>query len=115
MLPYNPSLKEFSRELRKNMTEAEKLLWSRLRRKQLKGSQCYRQRIIGDFIVDFYCPCARLVIKVDGGQHYTGKGVDSDGRRDRFIEERGLRILRFSNRDVFENLDGVLKTIYENM
>ncbi|MDP2689786.1 MAG: endonuclease domain-containing protein [Deltaproteobacteria bacterium] len=115
MLPYNPRLKEFSREPRKNMTEAEKLLWSRLRRKQLKGLQYYRQRIIGNFIVDFYCPGAGLVIEVDGGQHYTDKGIDKDARRDSLMEDLGLKVMRFSDRDVFENLDGVLKTINENM
>lgn len=55
--------------LRKNMTEAEKILWSKIRRKQLKGYQFYRQRVIGNYIVDFLCPKARLVIEVDGGQH----------------------------------------------
>ncbi|MFQ5736820.1 MAG: endonuclease domain-containing protein [Thermodesulfobacteriota bacterium] len=114
MLPYNPKLKGFSRELRKNMTDAEKLLWSRLRRKQLKGFQVYRQRIIGNYIVDFYCPGAGLVIEVDGGQHYTDKGSKKDLHRDRFIEARGLKVLRFSDRDVFENLAGVVEAIYGN-
>ena len=93
MLPYNPRLKEFSRELRGNMTEAEKLLWSRLRRKQLKGLQFYRQRIIGNFIVDFYCPGARLVIEVDGGQYYTAEGIDKDARRDGQLECLGIRVV----------------------
>lgn len=97
------------------MTEAEKLLWSRLRRRQLKGFQVYRQRIIGNYIVDFYCPGAKLAIEVDGGQHYTIEGIDKDVRRDGSMEDLGLKIIRFSDREVFENLDGVLKTIYENM
>ena len=74
MLKYDNSLKHIARELRKNMTDAEKLLWSRIRRRQLSGYQFYRQRIIGSYIVDFYCPTARLVIEIDGGQHYYGKG-----------------------------------------
>lgn len=115
MLPYNPRLKEFSRELRKNMTEAEKLLWSRLRRKQIKGLQYYRQRIIDNFIIDFYCPGAKLAIEVDGGQHYTAEGIDKDARRDGFMEDLGIKVIRFFDTDIFKNLDGVLKTIYENM
>lgn len=75
MLFYNTKLRKYSQELRKNMTEAERLLWSKLRRKQLKGQQIYRQRIIGNFIVDFYCPKSKLIIETDGGQHYTDEGV----------------------------------------
>ncbi len=67
MLSYNKSLKQFSRNLRKNMTDAERLLWSRIRRKQLKRLQFYSQKIIGNYIVDFYCPELKLVIEIDGG------------------------------------------------
>ena len=75
MLLYNPKLKKYSQELRKNMTDAERQLWSKLRGKQLKGLQIYRQRIIGNYIVDFYCPKANLIIEIDGGQHYTDEGI----------------------------------------
>jgi len=75
MLLYNTNLKKYSQELRKNMTDAERLLWSKLRVKQLKGLQIYRQRIIGNYIVDFYCPKANLIIEIDGGQHYTDEGI----------------------------------------
>ena len=75
MLFYNTKLKKYSQELRKNMTDAERLLWSRLRRKQLNNFQFYRQRIIGDYIVDFYCPRSKLIIEVDGGQHYQDEGA----------------------------------------
>jgi very-short-patch-repair endonuclease len=78
MLLYNTKLKNYSQDLRKNMTDAERLLWSKLRRKQLKGLQIYRQRIIGNYIVDFYCPMANLIIEIDGGQHYTDKGTYED-------------------------------------
>ena len=67
MLFYKTKLKKYSQELRKNMTDAERLLWSRLRRKQLNNFQFYRQRIIGDFIFDFYCPKSKLVVEVNGG------------------------------------------------
>jgi len=74
MFPYNKRLKSLSRSLRSNMTDAERLLWSKIRRKQLKGLQFYRQKIIGNYIADFYCPELKLVIEVDSGQHYSAEG-----------------------------------------
>ena len=74
MQPYNKSLKLPSRNLRSNMTDAEQWLWQRLRRKQILGLQFYRQKPILNFIVDFYCSAAKLVIECDGGQHYTEDG-----------------------------------------
>ena len=78
MLTYNKNLKQFSRNLRKNMTDAERRLWTRIRGKQLKGYQFYRQKTIGDYIVDFYCPKAKLVLELDGGQHYSDEGRGKD-------------------------------------
>lgn len=115
MLPYNRDLKSFARELRKNMTDAEKALWAGIRRKQLKGGQFYRQKIIGDYIVDFYCPAAKLVVELDGGQHYLEKGKERDGLRDKCLRGMGLRVLRFSNRDVLMHIDTVLERIYESL
>jgi very-short-patch-repair endonuclease len=82
MLFYDKKLKGLSQHLRVNMTDAENRLWSKLRRKQLRGHQFYRQKIIGKYIVDFYCPKANLVIELDGGQHYSerGKAKDRDGK-----------------------------------
>lgn len=97
------------------MTDAEKLLWSRLRAKQQKGRQFYRQRIIGDYIVDFYCPKANLIIELDGGQHYTDEGIKKDKMRDNYIRKQGYKILRFSDREVFENLTGVIEKIYGDL
>ena len=77
MLSYNKGLKETSRQLRQNMTEAERLFWSMVRGKQLSGAQFYRQKIIGNFIVDLYCPQAKLVVEIDGAQHYEGWGVEN--------------------------------------
>ena len=78
----NKSLKQLSRNLRRNMTDAEKLLWSKIRDKQLKGVQVYRQKIIGNYIADFYCPKTRLVIEINGGQHYSAEGEEKDRLRD---------------------------------
>jgi len=111
MLSYNKGLKETSRQLRQNMTEAERLFWSRVRGKQLSGAQFYRQKIIGDYIVDLYCPQAKLVVETDGAQHYEGRGVESDAIRDDYLRSQGLKVLRFSNREVVEDMSGVLEMV----
>ncbi len=72
MLKYNPHLRDKARHLRKNLTDSEAALWSRLRNKQLLGIQFYRQKPIGEYIVDFFAPRARLVVEVDGAQHLGG-------------------------------------------
>jgi very-short-patch-repair endonuclease len=94
------------------MTDAEKVLWSKIRGKQLKGFQFYRQKPIGNFIVDFYCPKGNLVVELDGGQHYTEEGKTKDDSRDKYMESKGLRVIRFSDREVFENLEGVIEMIW---
>jgi len=94
------------------MTDAENRLWLKLRRKQLKGYQFYRQKIIGKYIVDFYCPKANLVIELDGGQHYSETGKVRDRTRDDVLTEMGIKVLRFSDRDVFENIGGVMEEIW---
>lgn len=90
MLPYDRGLKKISRDLRKRMTDAEKLLWSKLRKKQIKGQQFYRQKIIGRHVADLYCPKARLVVEIDGGRHFTPPGERADCARDAFMESLGL-------------------------
>lgn len=115
MLPYNKKLKARSRELRSTMTDAEIALWAKLRRKQLRGLQFYRQKPLGHFIVDFYCPAAQLVIEIDGGQHYEEAGMIRDGLRDGYLESLGLYVLRFSNLDVLGNIDGVIAAIVEQL
>jgi very-short-patch-repair endonuclease len=112
MLPYDKGLKPLSQQLRNNMTDAEKMLWLRLRGKQLKGCPFYRQKIIGKYIVDFYCAKANLVIELDGAQHYADTGRAKDRFRDDALREIGLKVLRFSDRDVFENMAGVIEAIW---
>ncbi len=111
--PYNPKLKKRARRLRKNMTEAEVRLWNHLRRKQIKGLQFFRQRPISNYIVDFYAPEEKLVIEVDGGQHYEEEGLEYDEKRDAFLEGLGLKVIRFSNLDVLRNIEGVVKKVIE--
>jgi very-short-patch-repair endonuclease len=113
MLPRNKYLKYPARELRKDMTEAEKILWSKLRRKQLKGMQFYRQKVIGKYIVDFYCHQASLIVEVDGRQHYTQAGTESDESRDNYLNSLNLTVLRSTNSEVLKNIDGVVHKILE--
>ena len=113
MLPYNKELKEFARELRKNMTDAERLIWSKLRSKQIKRHQFYRQKILGNYIVDFFCPAAQLVIEIDGGQHCTPEGIKKDRLRDEYLGSLGLTVLRFHDSDVLKNIEGVLARILQ--
>ena len=114
-LPGNKRLKEYSRILRSNMTDAEILLWSRIRRKAIAGHQFYRQKIIGGYIVDFYCHSSKLVIEVDGGQHYETEGKGKDVLRDNYMAQLGLKVLRFSDREVLQNLDVVVEVIWRHL
>ena len=111
MLPYNKKLKLRARELRSRMTDAEVFLWSKLRRKQLYGVIFSRQKTIGNYIVDFYCKAAQLVIEIDGGQHYLEEAALRDAKRDTYLRGMGLMVLRFSNLDVLKCIDGVIGTI----
>jgi very-short-patch-repair endonuclease len=94
------------------MTDAERILWSRIRHRQVKGSLFYRQKIIGDYIVDFYCPKAALVIEVDGGQHYSAQGLEKDKKRDAYLTRSGLKVLRFTDTDVLTGIDSVMEMIW---
>ncbi len=87
----------------------------KLRRKQVLDVQFYRQKPIGDYIVDFYAPKAKLVVEVDGSQHLEPARMDHDRRRTAFLESQGLRVLRFDNRQVLQELGGVMEAIYRAM
>lgn len=113
MKPYNKNLKQASRDLRNNLTDAEKLLWSKLRGKQILGLQFYRQKPILNYIVDFYCPAADLVIECDGSQHFTAEGLEADRIRDEALAQLGLKVFRFDNGQLVEQLDSVVEVIYQ--
>lgn len=115
MLYYNRKLKYIARTLRKNMTDAERLLWSRIRRKQLKGYQFYRQKPIENYVVDFSCPTGKLIVELDGSQHYQEEGMRKDRKRDQYLSRLGFRVLRFPSTEVFENLDGIVLQIYDHL
>jgi len=97
------------RRLRRDMTDAERKLWWRLRRLPASESHFRRQATIGPYFVDFACHTQRLVIELDGGHH--GDGVQAE--RDAFLMRSGYRVLRFWNNDVLQNIDGVLSVISE--
>jgi very-short-patch-repair endonuclease len=111
MEPYRKTLKEPARSLRSNMTDAEQALWQRVRRKQIHGVQFYRQKPLLAFIVDFYCPAAKLVIELDGSQHYEPAHQAKDRERDAALAGLGLRVLRFDNRQVLLEMEAVLGVI----
>ena len=102
---YNKSLTPLARELRKNMTPQERDLWYQyLRHHPLKFT---RQKVLGKYIADFYCASAKLVIELDGSQHYEDKGQEADRERTHFLRQYGIRVLRIPNNAVSQNLRGV--------
>jgi very-short-patch-repair endonuclease len=111
-LNYNANLKDQARQLRKNLTDSEKALWSRLRNKQLLGIQFYRQKPIGEPIVDFFAPRVKWVVEVDGSQHTLGDHVQKDRFRDGYLASLGLKVLRFNRREVLKESDAVVEAIY---
>jgi very-short-patch-repair endonuclease len=103
--------REKRRQLRSSMTDAEVILWSRLKGRRILGCKFRRQYSVGSFIVDFFSAEVKLGIELDGGSHFGVGARAYDEKRQRFIESFGIRILRFSNTEVSGNLDGVLEKI----
>ncbi|MBQ4582774.1 MAG: endonuclease domain-containing protein [Oscillospiraceae bacterium] len=108
---HNPALTQRARELRKNMTQEEKQLWYQFLRTY--PLRFLRQKVIDNYIVDFYCHEARLVIELDGSQHYEKDGLLRDQIRTERIEQRGLTVLRIPNNAIWENFEGVCAYIDE--
>ncbi|HEY0326715.1 MAG TPA: DUF559 domain-containing protein [Allosphingosinicella sp.] len=102
-----------TRKLRGNATDAEALLWSRLRGRQIEGCKFVRQFPIGNAVADFACRSSRLVVELDGGQH--SERTEQDAERTRNIEAHGYRVIRFWNHDVLGNIDGVLEAIRQEL
>ena len=108
-IPKNKALLENAKELRKNMTRQERHLWYDFLRDY--PVKIYKQKIIGNYIADFYCHSALLVIELDGSQHYMAEGADKDRKRTEVLEEMGIDVIRFSNREIDENFNGVCEKI----
>ena len=114
-LKYNKNLAPYARALRTHLTDAESRLWLHIRRKQILDVQFYRQKPIGSFIVDFFAAQVQLVIELDGSQHFEQDYLIKDKRRDDYLTQLGLTVLRFDNGQVMHSLDGVLEEIYNTV
>ncbi|MBR4241661.1 MAG: endonuclease domain-containing protein [Eubacterium sp.] len=109
----NPKLKPYAQKLRKEMIKEERHLWYDFLKKL--PITINRQKVIGNYIADFYCAGAKLIIELDGSQHYEEKGVQSDEKRTEYFNELGIRVLRYSNADIKYNFDGVCEDILKNI
>ncbi|HTB07063.1 MAG TPA: endonuclease domain-containing protein [Bacteroidia bacterium] len=110
-LPYNPKFKEIAKDLRKNMTLSEVLLWKKLRNKQMMGYDFDRQKPIDKYIVDFYCKQLSLVIEIDGSSHNNEDVYNKDVERQKQLEGLGVKFLRFNDLEVKKSLPQVLNII----
>jgi very-short-patch-repair endonuclease len=115
LIPYHSNLKEPSKELRANMTLAEKCLWERIKARQIKGYRFCRQKPLGGFIVDFYCQKAKIVIEVDGGIHFKKEIHKSDKNKDAYFKSINLNVLRFTNQEIFTDIEKVVTKISNNI
>jgi very-short-patch-repair endonuclease len=113
---YNdPSTTPERRHLRKNTTDAERSLWSILRSGGIGGLKFFRQYSVGPYILDFYCPEQRLAVEVDGRQHADVRGQKHDAHRDKYRRDLNIRVIRFWNNDVLQNIEGVGQRITEEV
>jgi very-short-patch-repair endonuclease len=101
--------------LRTNQTFYEKILWSKLRDRQLASLKFRRQYSIGTYIVDFYCPENKIAIEIDGDSHYNEQAEQYDAEREKFISSYGIRICRFTNMQIRENIEAVLGEILKKL
>ena len=115
ILSYNKQLVPLAKHMRKNLTDSEQAIWQKIRMKQLCGFQFYRQRPVGNYILDFYCSKAKLAIEIDGGQHNRKDDILNDAEREAYLERKGIKVLRFSNLDVMNNISGVLESILNEL
>ena len=113
MIKYSQNLKILARNLRKNMTKEERKLWYEYLREC--GVRFLRQKPIGNYIVDFYSPKAKLVIELDGGQHYEDVNIFADKQRDEYFADLGLQVLRYTNIDINQNFESVCLDIKEHI
>lgn len=109
-----PTLRTFRKSLRNNLTPAEARLWTLLKGSQLAGRKFRRQHSIANYILDFYCPSERLAVELDGAVHDSVEAQEYDRERDMFLEQFGVKVLRFENRLVFQQTERVLMEIQRN-
>jgi very-short-patch-repair endonuclease len=112
---YRADLKDKARTLHDNMTDAEQKLWYHLRRKQIENIQFYRQRPIGNYIVDFYAPTIKLIIEIDGAQHAEINNAIYDEDRTQYLNSLGLNVIRFNNLQILNEIVSVLQVIHQSI
>jgi very-short-patch-repair endonuclease len=110
----NKYLKDLRRQNRKNLTPAEAELWKHLQGSKLDGRKFRRQHSIGNYILDFYCPQEKLGIELDGKVHFTDNAFEADTVRTEYLNSLNIKLIRFENKAVFEQLEGVLEEIRQN-
>ena len=108
----DPDMRARARRLRSEQTDAERILWQRLRSRQLGGLKFRRQHVVGRIVLDFYCHECRLAVELDGGQHGEAEQRRRDEARTAFLEGRGVAVLRYSNLEVLRETDAVLEDLY---
>ena len=111
---YAETLIANARRLRREMTDAERRIWSKLRNNQI-GIKFRRQVPLGKYILDFYSARVKLCVELDGSQHYSENGKVKDEKRDNTLNKAGIEVLRFSDYDALTNTDGVIQAIYERV
>jgi len=107
--------KTFRQKLRTDPTAAEKQLWPHLQGRQIEGLKFRRQHGIGKYVVDFYCPEIKLIIEVDGDSHFEPGAQEKDVERERSLINSGFRVLRFTDRDIFDSMEDVIEIIKSNL
>ena len=112
---YNPKLKDLAKNLRNNSTRAEIILWNHLKGKKLKGYDFHRQKPIENFIVDFFCNKLMLAIEIDGYTHGFEEVLVKDEIKEKRLTDLGVTVLRFTDRDVIDNIEGVLRSIQDTV
>ncbi|OAL81256.1 DNA methyltransferase [Acinetobacter sp. SFB] len=108
-----PHLLFFAKSMRQSATDAEHLMWQLLRAKQFMNLKFRRQHVIAPYIMDFYCHEIGLVIELDGGQHGTADAIEYDAERSKFLEALGLKVVRYWNHEVLNQVDSVLENLWE--
>ena len=109
-----PHLGEFRKNLRKNLTPAEATFWKIVKNSTFENRKFIRQHSVGNYILDFYCPSEKLAVELDGSRHFSGLGAAKDRERTAYLESKGIRVLRFENREVFEETEWMLDVIRLN-
>ena len=111
IIPYNPKLKEFARQLRNNSTKSEIFLWKHLKGKQMMGYDFHRQKPLDNYIVDFFCHELMLAIELDGYTHQLEDVIKKDEKKEKKLNELGVNVLRFQDKEIYNDVENVLRVI----